>query len=188
MSQQRIGRVVALALVMTVPYGIALGKKAQKAHEHGAVTLDIAIDGTTVAITAEIPGDDAFGFEHPASNNAEKQAIKDALVTFRNKGTDLFQFPAEAQCTVKVANIKAAQEASAMSEKKPQGKDKKSEGEHADVDASYTFTCQKSPAGGALKLGLLKAFPRIKVVRVQLISGANQTGMTVHGASEEIKL
>lgn len=173
---------------LTLFAGVALANKGHKAHEHGAVSLNVAIDGTSVSVGGEIPGDDAFGFEHVPRNDQEKAAVKKTLATLRTQGTELFQFPADAGCTVKSAEIKSPLEAAVTGEVKPEPKGKKGEEEHQDVDADYLFNCQKSPAGGTLKLGLLKSFPSIKTVRVQVISGSNQSGVTVHSADDLIHL
>src|SRR4051794_19836084 len=95
---------VAAAAAVAIA-GPAFAKKGHKAHEHGAVKLSVAIDGTQVTVSGEIPGDDAFGFEHAARSDAERQKIKNTLVTFRTKGAELFQFPADAGCAVKEAKV-----------------------------------------------------------------------------------
>jgi hypothetical protein len=167
----------------------AFGKKGHKAHEHGTVKLGLAIDGTTVTISGEIPGDDAFGFEHNARNDKEKAKINASLATLRTKGTELFQFPADYGCTMKNADIKAPMEASAQPGFKPESAPKAVKGkeEHQDVDADYTFTCTKSPNGATLKFGLFAAFPSIKTILVQ-VNGATQSEQTAHSGDDVIKL
>jgi hypothetical protein len=170
-----------LALAFALAWsGPTLAKKGHKAHEHGAAKLDVAVDGTNVSLALEMPGDDAFGFERAPKNDAEKAAIKEALTNLRKPDT-LFRFPPDAGCTSKIASVKAAQEATLNGGKMPAG-------EHADVDADYTFACKKAPVGGSLTLGLLKVFPRLKSVRVQVVTGSTQSGQTIHSSDEAIKL
>ena len=174
-------RIFAAAAVLSLGVAApAFAKKGHKAHEHGAAKLDVAIDGTNVELALEMPGDDAFGFERAPKNDAEKQAIKDGLAKLRAP-EQLFLLPADAGCTPSKTNVKAAQEATLTGGKLPPG-------EHADVDADYAFACKKAPTGGTMTLGLMKEFPHLKTVRVQVISGANQSGQEVHAATDPIKL
>ena len=67
-------------------------------------------------------------------------------------------------------------------------KDNLTDDDHADVDVDYTFTCDKTAAGSTLKLGLLKVFPKIKKVKVQVLSDATQSGKDVTSAEDQVKL
>jgi hypothetical protein len=62
------------------------------------------------------------------------------------------------------------------------------EGEHADVHADYTFTCAKPLSGQTVQLGLLKLFPRVKKVKVQVLSDTAQSGVTVQSEKDVVKL
>jgi hypothetical protein len=179
----------ALTLAMS---SVAFASKGHKAHEHGTVKLGVAIDNTTVTISGEIPGDDAFGFEHDARNDKEKAKITGALATLRTKAGDLFQFPAEYGCSMTAADVKAPMEASTKPDYQPKTETKAAKGakpkeEHQDVDADYTFTCAKSPNGATLRFGLFEAFPSIKTIEVQ-VTGATQSKQTAHAADDVIKL
>lgn len=69
------------------------------AHEHGVGTLNIAIDGTTVAMAFEAPGADIVGFEYAAESDADLAAI-DAAVATLGAPLELFVMPDAAGCTV----------------------------------------------------------------------------------------
>ena len=71
----------ALALVMAFGPGAAW---AGKAHEHGALKLDIAVEGTTLSIGMEAPLDNLLGFERAPRTDAERKAAADVLTRLRS--------------------------------------------------------------------------------------------------------
>ncbi|MEM7669021.1 MAG: DUF2796 domain-containing protein [Pseudomonadota bacterium] len=69
------------------------------AHEHGHSSLNIAIEGTQIAMELEAPGADIVGFEHEAKT-AEDRAKLDAAIAGLSKPLSLFVLPSAAGCTV----------------------------------------------------------------------------------------
>ncbi|MEL6287979.1 MAG: DUF2796 domain-containing protein [Pseudomonadota bacterium] len=82
-------------------------KRSVDAHEHGVSTLEIAIEGKTVAMRLEAPGADIVGFEYKAKTKADKTKIRNAMATLREP-LALFKMPAAAGC--KVAKVEVALE------------------------------------------------------------------------------
>ena len=80
------------AAALTVGAGPAAKPKAKspKAHEHGAATMDVAVDGTGIWISLEVPGDGIFGFEHQASTAADKDTVARAMKTLQDDAGTLF--------------------------------------------------------------------------------------------------
>ncbi|SFS57649.1 Protein of unknown function [Sulfitobacter marinus] len=91
----------ALSLITLVAALPALADHARQldAHEHGVGTLDIAIEGTTVALSFEAPGADIVGFEYAATSEADLAAIAQAVKTL-GAPLDLFVMPDAAGCAV----------------------------------------------------------------------------------------
>lgn len=145
---------------------------AKKAHEHGLATLSIAVEGDVAKVDLDVPGDGVFGFEHAAKSAADKKTVDEALKTMRERGAELFVFAADKGCEVKKAEVEL--------ETGKKG--------HNDVEGEYEFKCKAPLAGSDLKLGLLKVFPRVKKVKVQVVSGTNQSGKTVSSADDALKL
>ena len=87
-----------IALISAMP-AAAQDTRQLDAHEHGVGTLNIAIEGTTLAMTFEAPGADIVGFEYAAKSDADLAAI-DAAVTTLNAPLDLFGMPSAAACSV----------------------------------------------------------------------------------------
>ncbi len=67
------------------------------AHEHGVGELNIAVDGTQVAMEFHAPGADIVGFEYEAESDTDKAAIEAGLAKL-SKPLDLFEMPAAAGC------------------------------------------------------------------------------------------
>lgn len=90
-----------IALVAAFP-AFAQNTRALDAHEHGVGTLNIAIEGTTVAMAFEAPGADIVGFEYEAKSDADLAAIDAAVVTL-GAPLELFVMPEAAACSVVAA-------------------------------------------------------------------------------------
>ena len=69
------------------------------AHEHGVGQLDIAIEGTEIAMELHAPGADIVGFEYEAENAVDRGAV-DAAVAILARPLDLFLLSDSAACSV----------------------------------------------------------------------------------------
>ncbi len=150
-------------------------------------TVSVALDKTMLLIGVEMPGEGVFGFDHPATNAQEKKVIADAVAVLTDKASDLFVLPADLGCKVGDVRIEASQAPSKDGDDAQPPKDK-AKPEPANVDADYTLSCDKSPSGSTLKLGLLKAFPRLKKVKVQVLSEATESDRDVTSDQDQVKL
>jgi hypothetical protein len=185
-SAKATSALLALALGVLAATASAKSKK-QHTHEHGAAKVAVAVDGNVVTITAEIPGDGVFGFEHAPRNDKEKAAVASATDTLRNKPDSLFVFDAALACKATGVSVKSSLEAHAESHEKD-GEQDHDEDAHADVDADYTFTCKSAPGGTKLRLGLLAVFPRVKRVDLQVLGATKQAGAKITSADQAIDL
>jgi len=80
-----------IALFAAVP-ALAQDSRELGAHEHGVGTLNIAIDGNSVAMEFEAPGADIVGFEYEAQSDVDLAAI-DAALEKLVAPLDLFVLP-----------------------------------------------------------------------------------------------
>lgn len=135
---------------------------AHKAHQHGVVRIDLAVDGGKVTVAVDMPLDSLVGFERAPRTDAERQAAAAALARMRD-GAALLRFDAAAQCELVDARVEAPvlerPAAAAPSGDKDAG--------HADLDAAYTFACAQPERLATLEVGLFDAFRRIERVEVQ---------------------
>ncbi len=155
---------------------------AGKAHEHGVVKLDVAIEGNKLSIAMEAPLDNLLGFERAPRSDAERKAAADVLTRLRspNKGAPLFALDAAAQCTAGKAEVQApVLEPGA----KPETKDG-----HADLDARYDFTCTKPEALRTLDVGLFEAYRRIQRIDVQVVAAKGQAKVTLKRPARKVEL
>lgn len=84
-------------------------KRQLGSHEHGVGTLNIAIDGTTVAMEFTAPGADIVGFEYQATSAEDRAAVDDAVATLA-RPLDLFVLPDAAACSVTQATAELESE------------------------------------------------------------------------------
>ncbi|MEX0284153.1 MAG: DUF2796 domain-containing protein [Paracoccaceae bacterium] len=99
----RVLPLIALALPLS---STAFAETRQlDAHEHGSGTLNIAIEGNSVAMELEAPGFDIVGFEYEAKSDEDKASIEQAMATLSSP-LALFTPPAAAGCSVTEAHVK----------------------------------------------------------------------------------
>lgn len=102
---RRLGRVAGLAPTLLVCAALAEQHDEHRehaAHEHGHGTLDIVVEGEELVMELRIPGVNVVGFEHAPRDDAEREAVRQALVPFGDAAS-LFALPAEAECEVEEA-------------------------------------------------------------------------------------
>jgi hypothetical protein len=174
---------LTLPLLMS---GLALSASAAlaagKAHEHGALKLDVAIEGNKLSIAMEAPLDNLLGFERAPRTDAERKAAAEVLARLRSpdRGKALFATDAAAQCTLSQADVQApVLEPGA----KPAPKD-----EHAELDASYEFSCAQPGELRNLDVGLFDAYRRIQRIDVQVVGPKGQSKITLKRPARTIKL
>jgi hypothetical protein len=139
-------------------------RKAHKAHQHGTANLNIAIEGNSAVVELDAPAEGFLGFEHEARTAAQKKQQETALQTLRTRGGELVRFPPASGC--QTATVRAEVE-------RHPGE------EHAEVEAEYRVTCTGELAGAVLRFGISRMFPKVREVKVQVLSGTQQTGITV---------
>jgi hypothetical protein len=149
---------------------VAAAGQTQKAHVHGAASVNIALEGQQGELEFEAPAEGVVGFERAPKNPAEKKVVEAALAKFRNEGAKLFQLPAAAACSMTPKEVEFHQE-----------------GQHAEVHAHYTFRCQSAPRG-SLSVNLFAAFPKLREINVTLVSDAAQKSGKVTPAKPSFPL
>jgi len=179
-----------ITLIAAFP-AIAENARELDAHEHGVGTLNIAIDGTAVAMAFEAPGADIVGFEYAAESGADLAAI-DAAVSTLGAPLDLFVMSDAANCSL--VDAQAALEGEDghddhdeedHNELAEEGSDDRGDDDHADeaghteFHAEYTLTCDKPDALTEIKFTYFDAFPNAKEVEVQIITTSDAQAFEV---------
>lgn len=179
---KRAPLVVILGAIALAPTPALAKKKPAKAHAHGHAKADIGVEGNKIEVELEIPADSIFGFEHVAKTDAEKKIVEDARATLRDKAAEMFVLPADAGCKATKIQVESTLEDD------DHGKKKHAHEGHSDVDVEYDFLCDKSPAGLTATFGIMSAFPKLKEIKVQVVSSTGQKGLTVTSAKDPVGL
>ena len=149
------------------------------AHVHGLVRLDVAIDAKTLTVQLEAPLDSLLGFEHRPRTAAQKQAA-DALLKKMNDGATLIRPQEAAACKL----TKVTVESETLQSTKPAGKDK----EHADLDASFEFTCDQPDKLTFIEIGFFDAFKHTRKIDVQVAGPKGQSKQTLKRPDKMLRL
>ncbi|MFO1303669.1 MAG: DUF2796 domain-containing protein [Burkholderiales bacterium] len=170
---------IALLGTLMLLAGAAMPARADvRPHEHGAVKVDVAIDGAEMTVAVEMPLDSLVGFERAPRNDAERKAAAEALAKMR-AGDALWKPNADAQCTLASAKVEApVLEPGA----------KASPGEHADLDATYVWKCAQPGRLATLDVALFDAFKRVKRVEVQVAGPKGQSKTVLRAPAREVRL
>jgi hypothetical protein len=181
----------------------AAAASAGKAHQHGAVALDLAVEAAEVSLSVEMPLDSLVGFERAPRTQAERQAAVAALAKMRDGGA-LFHFDAAAQCTLASAKVEApvlepaarpaaqpttqpTTQTTTQPTTQPTAKPAAA-GEHADLDASYVFRCAQPVRLASLEVRLFDAFPRVERIDVQAVLPHGQRKVVLRRAARTVRL
>jgi len=159
---------IAAGLLLAASGSYAQGSAAaahQHAHVHGVAKLGVALQDKTVTISLESPLDSVIGFEHRANTPAQ-QSLIDALQARMKAPGNLFRFDPGAACT-----LTKSEADSAIFQPAPAGGTSE---EHADLDASFEYTCAHPDKLTMLDVGLFQAYPRLKKLDVDVATGKGQ--------------
>jgi Protein of unknown function (DUF2796) len=150
-----------------------------KPHEHGAMKVDVAIEGTRLTIDVEIPLDNLVGFERAPRTETERKSAAAALARMR-AGADLFKANAEAQCALTSATVEAPV-------LEPEARSRPAS-EHADIDATYVFQCAQPAQLVTLDVSIFDAFRRVKRIDVQVAGPKGQAKVVLRPPARRVSL
>ena len=186
---------LALTAIVATPT-IAEEARQLDAHEHGVGQLDIAFDGTQIAMVLHAPGADIVGFEYGAES-AEDRAAVDAAVAMLARPLDLFVLTDAAGCSVVQASAGLESEENQDADADDHGdehadeeddhvdhdeedhEEHASEAGHTEFHAEYLLTCADPTAVTEITFAYFDAFPNALEVEVQLISDTGATSFEV---------
>jgi hypothetical protein len=180
-----------IALAVAVP-ALAESTRQLDAHEHGIGALNIAIEGSTVAMEFRAPGADIVGFEYEAKSDADLAAIASATAIL-GAPLDLFIIPDATACKVMKVHAELESEndhnehddeahddhaEGGHDDHAEDGHDDNDEGHkehaeepgHTEFHAEYTLTCENLDALTEITFAYFETFPNAKEVEVQIIT------------------
>lgn len=155
------------------------------AHEHGVASLNLAIEGNQVSIDLDSPAVNLLGFEHAASQPEDIAKVA-AVQAQLHHAEQLFQFPADAGCTLASVDLDSPLFAEHEHEhEEPAHEDEHETAEHeheehnhqhADIEAQFIFNCAQPAALSSLQLPLFSVFPGLQRLNLQAITPNGQLG------------
>jgi Protein of unknown function (DUF2796) len=184
--------VLTVGLLLAAPTHAEEKRQADK-HEHGHGTLNIAIEGNTVAIELDAPGMDIAGFEHAAETDEQKATITKATALLE-KPLGLFQMPKAAGCAVIEAKAGLETESQHDAGDAESGKDAKKDedqkaGEtHSGFSAVYKLDCTNVAALTSIQFDYFKTFAGAEELEVTVISAKGQNSYEVTRDKPELFL
>ena len=149
---------LCLSASALAPSAFAEEKRELGSHEHGAATLQVAIEGDGVEMALEVPGENIVGFEHAPETDEQKAAVE----AERERLADplaLFVLPEDAGCEVASAEVELHQE-----------------GDHNAFEAEYELTCSNVGAIAAIETRLFEMYPTLEEIDVEFATAAGQGG------------
>ena len=125
-------------------------------HEHGHVTLQVAISADAVEMVLEAPGADIVGFEHAPETDEQVSAI-DAARDALSDPAAILVIPDAAGCAGGAAEIELHQE-----------------GGHAAFEVMHRLACADTSAIVEIGTRLFDLYPSIEEIDVEYVTPAGQ--------------
>ncbi len=171
--------IACAALAFAAQGPAALAQSGHAAHVHGVVQAHVAVQGNKLSVQFDMPLDNLLGFEHRPRTEAQRQAAQAVLQQLKAPATWL-KPDAAAQCRLSSSEV----DAQAMEPAKPGTKEQG----HADLEASYEFTCDAPAQLKTLDIALMDSFKRIQRIDVQVAGAKGQSKQTLRRPAQRVRL
>lgn len=181
---------VGLTIGMSCAVARAAEKRHSEAHVHGVAEINIAVEGSKADVEFRAPAESVMGFEHEAKSESDKKKRAAALRAVQTKMGQMVLFDPKLSCKfseTKAAVVEEKEERSKESAGKA-STDQKKTGEHREVHATSSVTCDKPLAGSRVTFGVTKVFPEIHEIKVQVLSDIKQSGATIKKDQGDVRL
>ena len=167
-----------------IPASAAEEFEQHHAHEHGKVTLNVAVSGTALVVELDAPAANVVGFEHAPKDDAERAAAA-AIAKYFQQGNRLFGVPASARCLLERSELTEprwappAHGAASHSDEHEQ---------HADYEARFTYQCAEPKALTWFEPWLLDRLVHVTEMQVNLITPSGQRSEVAKSAHARLSL
>ena len=169
-SRQFTRHLRCLTLLVLVP----LPAISQQPHQHGVVTLNLALEERVLLLEVTWPLLDLMGFEHWPPRDDVEQDRFDRSIGVISDSRSVFSLSREAKCKIK----------DFVMEEPPQnvGNDETDhapssvEGEtHVNLTVSYRFKCKSPDELTEIRVHLFRLFPGLQSLQANLVTETAQT-------------
>ena len=130
----------------------------------------MAAEGDKVEIGFMSPGANIVGFEHPATSETDKAAIRSAMATL-TAGEKLFIFPEPADCQLADADVHGPASDGTTHSGHSHGSDKET---HTEFEVRYQFQCANPSALTHIDVRIFDVFPGTEEIDAQFITPRGQ--------------
>lgn len=173
----RARSLILSALLATTP-ALAADTPASdrhQAHQHGAARLQVSVEGRALQIAFEGPADNLLGFEHAPQNDAQKKTVARVEQQLKQP-TQLFVTPPAADCQAQPVRVEMKLPSPGSGET------------HSEIEVEWRWECAKPEALAHVDVGLFKAFPRLKQLRVQVVTVQGQKTAVLKPNAARLKI
>ncbi len=195
-------KILPFALLTSLTAAAAYAEETRQldAHEHGVGQLDIAFEGSQIAMELHAPGADIVGFEYAAESAGDRAKVDNAVAMLA-RPLDLFSLPEAAGCSVVQASAELESEAAHEGHEENHAHDDHSHDEHAHEDhaehtgedhaahseksghtefhAEYLLNCADPAAASVIEFAYFATFPNALELEVQVISNTGASAFEV---------
>jgi hypothetical protein len=166
--------------------GPALAEEFEQhhAHEHGKVTLNLAVDGRALILELDAPAANVVGFEHAPRTSSERAAVTNADAWIR-AGKDVLAMPQDAECRYTSTDFTPPQWEGDHDHSRT-GHKSDSHEHHADYEARFNYECARPEKLGWVEPRLLDKLLNLIEARVNVLSPTGQRSEAVRSAHSRI--
>jgi hypothetical protein len=161
------------ALAQQSPTPPEQGFEQHRAHEHGAVSINLALEGNELVVELEAPAINVLGFERAPRDAAERAAAA-AIESWLRSATAILGVPAAAACRKRAVEFNGPRWDDAAG--------------HADYDVRFTYDCRTPAALSWAELWLLRRLKNITRVEANVLTATRQERVTLSGADTRVTL
>lgn len=141
-------RVLAFLFLLS----INIQAKSLGSHVHGVASLDVATDNKTLLLILKAPSDIIFGFEHKAKSEEDKATVKKEKKKWESDVVSYLGKTALKDCK----------------HDKTEWRQAFSSDSHSNLVIESYIQCDSKVSGRELKISLLKNYPKLKKIRLQV--------------------
>jgi hypothetical protein len=146
-----------------------------RSHQHGVARLEVTLDGGALQVALDSPAENLLGFEHAPRTDAQKQTVVRVERQLKEPAR-LFTPVAAAGCQSQPARVEIKLPPAGSSET------------HSEIEAAWGWRCEQPAALAHLDVGLFKAFPRLKELRVQIVTAQGQKAAVLKPGAPRLKI
>ncbi len=187
---------IATIPLTTLHAGFAQSQETRQleSHEHGAVEVNLVVDGSMMFIELESPAINIVGFEYTPESVEDKDAVAKAEALLAS-ASEMFSLPQRAACEIHTASAKWVGDDDSGEKhdehEKEHGHDEH-EGEehgkvvHSEFIANYEFRCGDIGSLDKMNVHFFEHFGGAEEIRVQMVLPSKQTALELTAQSSVI--